>query len=131
MKLTALLHYRPDAPGDEFLVAQTLRTRVAAGGDFQHQVENPAADLLYRAFGVGDSACIDVHVVSHAAVGVAIGGDLDYRNGWETDGAATAGGEGDQVAAAGGQARERYRVITRSVHEGEAGGGDAFGVIVN
>src|SRR5262249_28727796 len=87
------------------------------------------ANLLYRLLPVGDGSAIDVHVVRHAAVGIAVAGDLYHRDGGEADGATAAGGETDQVAASSRQSRQRYRIIPGRVHEDEARHGHRLGVI--
>src|SRR5438552_19160767 len=97
------LHHRADAPGDEFLVAEALGASMPAGGGLQHQVEDLAADLLYGGFAIGDGAGVDVHIVGHSAVCIAVGGDLDDGDSRETDGASAARGKSDRVADAGSQ----------------------------
>src|ERR1022692_5281467 len=98
--MTSLLHDWADAPGDEFVVSQALGAGAAAGGGFQSQDEDLAAYLLHASFAVGNRTRVDVHVIGHPPVGITVGGNLDDGDGRKPDGAATPGGEGDQVTPA-------------------------------
>src|SRR5579863_960305 len=91
------LHHRPDAPGHEFLVAEALGAGTAARGYFDDEVEYFAADLLHGALAIGDGSGVDVHVIRHAAVGIAVGRDFDDGDGGESDGASATRGKGDQI----------------------------------
>src|ERR1017187_8595832 len=75
------LRNRTDAPGDEFLVPEAFGAGAAAAGGFEQPVEDLLADLLHGSSAIGNRAGVDIHIVRHAAEGVAVGGDLDYRDG--------------------------------------------------
>ena len=105
------LRNRTAAPGDEFPVPEAFGARPSAAGHFEQAVEDLLPDLLHGGGAIGNRAGVDIHVIRHAAEGVAIGGDLNYRDGGEPDGAAASGGEGDQVASAGGARGDRVRSL--------------------
>src|ERR1039457_4106418 len=113
------LRNRTDAPGDEFLVPEAFGAGAAAAGHFKQRVEDLLPDTLHGGFAIGDRACVDIHVIRHAAEGMAVGGDLDHRDGGEAYGAAASGGEGDQVASAGGETGQADRIVTRCVRSEE------------
>src|SRR5262249_25974486 len=121
-------HYRPDPPGDELLVSQNLALGPFARGHAADRVEDPAAHILNRLFPVDDRSGVDVDVVLHQAGDARIGGDFDHRDDRESDAAAASRREADQVRPSGGDACERYRVVSRRVHQHEAGAVDPFGV---
>src|ERR1035438_1810512 len=74
------LRNRADAPGDEFLVSEAFGAGAAAAGHFEQPVEDLLADLLHGGSAIGDRAGVDIHVIRHAAEGVAVGGDLEHRS---------------------------------------------------
>src|SRR5579885_1329804 len=110
-------------------MAQAFAGGAFAGGDAQQQRENFPADFAHRRRSIGDAPGVHVHIVAHAGEGVRIARDLNHRNGSKADGASPAGGERDQVGAAGRQSGERYRIVARRVHENKAGRAHALGVI--
>src|ERR1039457_6547029 len=125
------LHHRTNSPGNEFLVAHLFGAGAPPGCHFQQQVENLPAHGLHSGCAIGDAARVHVHVVAHAAERVAVSGDLENRNGGEADGASAPGSERDQVATAGAQTGQRWRVIPGRVHENEAGRRYGFGILVD
>src|SRR5581483_3537151 len=94
-------HRRPDLPGHELVVAvaQKLALGLLPRGDAQDGVEDLLALGLDRD-AVEDVAAIDVHVVHHAAIDVAVGGELDGGRRLAAIGRAAPRGEGQHVAAA-------------------------------
>src|ERR1035441_2981934 len=91
------LRNRTDAPGHEFLVPEAFGARPTAAGHFEQGVEDLLTDLVDGGGAIGNRACVDIHVIRHAAERMAVGSDLEHRDGGEADGAAASGGEGDQV----------------------------------
>src|SRR6187399_919571 len=87
---------------DEFLVAERLGLGQLAAGDAFHQREDLAAYVV-EIGATQDAAGVHVHVVGHAIVGVRIGAHLDDRRDRGTHHRAAAGGEQDEVRAAGDQ----------------------------
>src|SRR6185437_16159434 len=125
-------HGRPDLPGIEFrvAVAEKLGLGLFARSDRENLVEDLLA-LLGDRDAVDHVAAIDVHVLDHPAVGLVVGGELDRGRRLAAISRAAAGGETEDVGAAGDLARRRHRVVARRVHEHEALGGDRLGVFVN
>src|SRR5215467_5245057 len=115
------LQNRSDAPRHEFFVAEALGARFFARRHAEYGLKDLAAHGFDALFALGNHARPDIHVVAHAAERVAVGRNLDHRNGRKTDGAAAARGERNQVAAARGETGERDRIIAWRVHEYEAG----------
>src|SRR5258708_7722382 len=123
------LHHRSDAPWHELLVSQALGAGLLARCYPEHQVKDFVADLRHCHLAIGDRAAVDVHVVPHAVVGDTVTGDLDHRNGRKANGAAAAGGERDQIAAACGKASERSGIVSRRIHEDKTWGSDLLGIV--
>src|SRR5579883_1769833 len=103
-KSRILLQDGSDAPGSEFVMTEEFGTGAFAGCDGQQLVENLAADLLDGARALGDTPGVHVHVVAHAVVSGRVTRNFQHRHAGEADGAAAAGGKGDQVDAARRQA---------------------------
>src|SRR5579871_1161883 len=129
--ITGALHHRADAPRNEFLVTQPLGAGTTSRRRLQYQIEDLAPYFLHGALAIGNRAGVDVHVVRHPAVGIAVGGDLHHRNRGKTDGAAPPRGEGDQIASSRRESGERDRIVTRSVHEDESRRRHSFRVLVH
>src|SRR6187455_805312 len=87
---------------DEFLVAERLGLGQFAACDAFHQREDLAAYVV-EIGATQDAAGVHVHVVGHAIVGVWIGAHLDDRRDGGAHHRAAAGGEQDEVRAAGDQ----------------------------
>src|SRR5262249_16041421 len=66
-------------------------------------------------------AAVDVHVVRHAGVDVAVGGEFYRRGRLAAEGGAAAGGEAHHVAAAGDLPGGADRIVAGRVHVDEAG----------
>ena len=71
---------------------------------------------------------VDVHIGFLVGVEGRVGGDLDSRRGLEAERGAAAGGEDDDVAAAGDLPGHRDRIVAGGVHVDEAALGDALAV---
>ena len=73
-------HRGADLPGHKFIVAiaELFRFRLLARGHAQDKVENLPA-LFLDGDAIQHVAAIYVHVLDHASVHVAVGGELDRR----------------------------------------------------
>src|ERR1700737_683701 len=109
------LHRRPKHPWREFGAAEikTLALGRLSRSGLQHQIENALAALLHRLLAVEDGAAIDVHVVFHALEHRRVGRKLDRGRGLAAEHAAAAGGEANEVGAAGHLPGCRDWVVTR------------------
>ena len=110
---------------------QTLAGGSGARSYLQQQIEDLLSGFLDGAVPIGDPPRIHVHVIPHPGKRAGVAGDLEHGNRGKTDGAAPAGGEGNQVHPARRQPGKRNRIIAGRVHVGEAGAVDSFGVIQN
>src|SRR5208337_4726669 len=100
-------------------MAQTFTRRPLPGCHTKNTLKDLSSNISDGGFPVGYPSCIDIHIVAHPAVGCAVARDLDHGNGRKPDGAATAGGEGDEIDPAGGESGERNWVVAGSIHESE------------
>src|SRR5689334_10741213 len=96
-------HRRADDPWREFggPEVELLALGPLAGGDAQHQLENPLPGLLHGFVAIEDGAAVHVHVVLDVLVHRRIGRKLDRGRRFAAEDAAAAGGEAHQVRAAG------------------------------
>src|ERR1700749_3149761 len=97
------LHRRSEHPRRELGAAEIKALalgRLARGG-LEDEVEDALAAFLHALLAVEDGAAIDVHVVFHALVHGRVGGKLDRGRRLAAEHAAAAGGEADEVGAAG------------------------------
>src|SRR5262249_43156260 len=101
-----------------------------AAGDGDNLLENLRTDALDRR-AVEDLAGIDVHVVGHPLVQRRVRGDFDRRSRFAAVTASPAGGEHDDVRAAGDDAGDRSRVEAGSVHDDKTALGDWLAVLVD
>src|SRR5262249_5240526 len=74
------LHHCADLPRHDLgvAIAELFGLRALAGSGRQHLAEDLLALLLY-AHAVEDVAAVDVHVVDHARIDLAVGRELDRR----------------------------------------------------
>src|SRR6185437_725295 len=95
-------HGRPDLPGGELRVAiaESLGLGLFTRSDRENFVEDLLA-LVSDRDAVDHVAAIDVHVLDHPAVGLVVGGELDRGRRLAAISRAAAGGETDDVGAAG------------------------------
>src|SRR6266545_4654629 len=129
LRLRLPLHYRPDDPGGEFLFADAgeLALRPLARGDRHDLLEDLPSHLRQRR-ALEDDAAVDIHVLLHVAVHERVGGELDRGHGLAAEHRAAAGGEADEVAAAGHETGDGDGIVPRRVHEDEAARGDRLAV---
>src|SRR6266508_3542524 len=129
LRLRLPLHYRPDDPGGEFLFADAgeLALRSLARGDRHDLLEDLPSHLRQRR-ALEDDAAVDIHVLLHVAVHERVGGELDRGHGLAAEHRAAAGGEADEVAAAGHETGDGDGIVPRRVHEDEAARGDRLAV---
>src|SRR6185369_16221798 len=109
-------------------VAELLTLRLLAGCRVDDQVEDLAALGADRRIACRDRAAVDIHVLFHRGIESRIAGKLDRGRRAAAEAAASAGGEGNHVRAAGYLTGCRDGVVTGGVHEDEARCADALGI---
>jgi hypothetical protein len=110
-------HRSPKHPRRELRTAEIKRLALGrlARGHLQHQIEDARSALLHGLVAIKNGAAIDVRVVFHAPIHRRVGREFDRGRGLAVEHAAAAGGEADQVGAAGHLPGCRHRVVARLV----------------
>src|SRR5215468_5724998 len=96
------LHHCADLPRHEFevTVPEVFGLRMRTRGDLEDLLQNLFTFLLDR-HAFEDVAAIDVHVVDHAGINLAVGRELDRWRRLATESRPAPGGEAHHIAAAG------------------------------
>src|SRR5687768_8002567 len=83
VRVASNLHGRPQYPGREFILAHAmlLAHRARTRRHLDDAPEDLLAGLLHRHLAIEDGAAVDVHVLAHAAVHRAVGGQLQRWRG--------------------------------------------------
>src|SRR5262249_42159948 len=75
-----------------------------------------------------NNAGVDVHVVDHVLEHRGVDGDFDAGGGFATEDAAAAGGEDQDIGAAGDDASHANRIVAGGVHDHKAFGFHGLGI---
>ena len=83
-------------------------------------VDQPIAQLFHRLGAIDRRLNIDIDVVGHGLGRATVGRDAQHRRDGVARGRAQAGGEDDELAAAGDDAAHAGGIVARRVHDNEA-----------